>query len=217
MDATKKNLRTKIAEACDATGGIEKKGRNEMQKYSYLKAADVAKVFRHELFSRGVVILPHEKEYTELNRIKTSSGGEMIVWKLTVDYILLDADSDEKQVVQAFGVAMDSGDKAIYKCKTGAIKYFLRTMGLTPDEKDDPEADETVDQAVKPMPRPPIKKVNGEDSPSTTFSKHFWATAKKNGKTEAQVREWFGSLGYEHTAEVPPDKYAECYAWAETR
>jgi hypothetical protein len=143
------SLAGKIAAACDAVGGVEKKGVNELQRYKYVKAADVAKAIRHELFSRGVIILADEKELAKTGEIPTRSGGILREFTLKVDYTLLDSDSDARFTVSAFGVAMDSGDKAIYKCKTGALKYFLRTLGLIPDEKDDPEADEEVDQKIK--------------------------------------------------------------------
>ena len=238
-ETVKKTLIGKLAEACDAVGGIEKKGRNEMQKYNYVKAADVAKAIRHELFKRGVVVIPSEKEFSETHRIKTQKfvgqevkEGEMVCWKLVTDYTIHDSESDEKIVITAIGVAMDSGDKAIYKCKTGAIKYFLRTLGLIPDEKDDPEADDSVDEAIsgrQSMPKPPIRKTLPiQPVPSVaikkplfpelpkeeSFSVKFWRTAKAAHKTEIAVREYIGGLGYESTAEIPPNKHQEALNWA---
>lgn len=102
---------------------------------------------------------------------------------------------------------------AITYARRYSLQSFLNVAAEADDDANAAAGKETEAKAAT-MPRPP-KKANGEDNPSTTFSKHFWATAKKNGKTEAQVREFFGSLGFEHTAEVNPEKYAECYAWAE--
>lgn len=137
------NLVAKIAAACDAVGGVEKKGRNQAQGYDYVKAADVAKSIRHELFSRGVILLQDEAEI-EWHEFQTMKGSTMRECRLKIAYHL--TDGIEEKVMHAFGVAMDSGDKAIYKAKTGALKYFLRGLGLIPDEKDDPEGDESVDR-----------------------------------------------------------------------
>jgi hypothetical protein len=145
----KKSLVTRIAEACDAVKGIDKGGYNEMQRYKYVKAADVAKAIRHEFFSRRVVLVVDEKEYTKLRDVPTKSGGVMPEYLLKCEVTFYDGYSADKLgPFGAFGVAMDSGDKAIYKAKTGCLKYVLRTIGLIPDEKDDPEADASVDENV---------------------------------------------------------------------
>lgn len=139
----------KLAEACNSVGGLEKKGTNTKQGYKYLKAADVAKAIRGEFFSRGILLTFDEKKFTQLRTIPTNSGGTMGEFLLEAEITFHDADSGEKLgPYGAFGVAMDTGDKAIWKCKTGALKYVLRGIGLIPDEKDDPEADEKVDQAI---------------------------------------------------------------------
>lgn len=159
-DEPKKSLVAKIAEACDAVGGIEKKGKNEKQNYKYLKAADVAKAIRHEFFSRGVILVFDEKEFVQIRTIKTNSGGEMGEFMLRGEFTFYDSESGDKLgPLGAFGVAMDTGDKAIWKAKTGALKYVLRGIGLIPDEKDDPEADGKVDEETGPS-----KVVEAENS-----------------------------------------------------
>lgn len=139
----RKSLAQKLAEACDEVGGIEKKGRNDQQKYNYVKASDVAKEIRHKLFQRGIVIVPNELELLS-ERMQTNSGGWMTEIRLKTEYVV--TDGFEELRFSGYGVARDSGDKAVYKAKTGALKYFLRGLGLIPDEKDDPEADTSVDK-----------------------------------------------------------------------
>ena len=145
-----KTLIQKLAEACDAVGGIEKKGRNTMQNYDYVRAADVAKAIRHELFSRGVVILADEQT-PEWREFQTAKGSIMRECTLRVTYHI--TDGSQEILMNAYGVAMDSGDKAIYKSKTGALKYFLRCLGLIPDEKDDPEHDSGGDKSDLRKPK----------------------------------------------------------------
>ena len=150
-DEPKKSLVAKIAEACDAVGGIEKKGTNQKQNYKYMRATDIAKAMRHEFFQRGVIMVWDDKEFVQIRTIKTNSGGEMGEFLLKCEITFLDADSNEKiGPLGAFGVGMDTGDKSIWKARTGAMKYALRSIGMIPDEKDDPEAASNVDEETGP-------------------------------------------------------------------
>lgn len=135
----------KLAAAFAAVGGLEKKGRNQAQGYDYLKAADVAKAVRMELFSRGIILLS-DVEKSEWSEFTTMKGSRMTVCRLTVRFTFYDG--TETLSFRGVGEAFDTGDKSPYKSTTGALKYALRTAGLIPDEKDDPEADEKVDREM---------------------------------------------------------------------
>lgn len=216
-DIPKKSLVAKLAEACDEVGGIEKKGTNTQQKYAYVKAADVAKAIRHELFSRGIIIVASESEFAH-ERIETNSGGFMTEVRLKATYTI--TDGTESLKFDAWGVARDSGDKAVYKAKTGALKYFLRGLGLIPDEKDDPEADETVDDPKNaPRSTPVERKAPASQSADTAliadFQKNaFLSAAKKSGKTNQEVNNFLGSLGVEELSELPKKNFPEALKWA---
>lgn len=213
----KKCLVEKLAEACDAVGGIEKKGKNTQQGYDYVKAADVAKAIRHELFSRGIIIVPSEGELIQ-ERIETMKGGFMTEIRLKMTFNI--TDGTENLPFDAWGVARDSGDKAVYKAKTGAGKYFLRALGLIPDEKDDPEADETVDDPKNaPRSTPVERKAPASQSADTAliadFQKNaFLSAAKKSGKTNQEVNNFLGSLGVEELSELPKKNFPEALKWA---
>src|SRR5271166_1214608 len=84
-----RTLIAKLADACDAVGGVAKLGKNQQQGYAYVKAADVAKAIRHELFSRGIVILPTEQT-PEFVEIVTNSGAHMSECHLAVTYSVTD-------------------------------------------------------------------------------------------------------------------------------
>src|SRR5580693_4139572 len=172
MPEQPRSLVAKLVAACAAVGGLEKKGNNTAQNYKYLKAPDVAKAMRQELFSRGVLITQDEEDFYEGNTIKTSKGAEIRQYTLKVRFTIWDSDSAETIAGVGYGVAMDSGDKAIYKCKTGALKYFLRGLGLIPDEKDDPEAS-------KP-PRPTAER--DPDLPTPLEAKEYVEILKGHGK-----------------------------------
>lgn len=135
----------KLAAAFAAVGGLEKKGRNQAQGYDYLKAADVAKAVRMELFSRGIIMLS-DVEKEAWSEFTTMKGSRMTVCRLTVRFTFYDG--TETLSFRGVSEAFDTGDKSPYKATTGALKYALRTAGLIPDEKDDPEADEKVDREM---------------------------------------------------------------------
>lgn len=218
----------KIAEACNAVGGIAKKGRNQKQNYEYVMAADVAAAFRHELFDRGVILLQDE-ESVEFSDYETNSGGTMQECRLKIRFTLKD-DSGEISMC-GYGVGRDTFDKAVYKAKTGATKYFLRGLGLVPDRADDPEDDKTEQEVRRPQvrqaapaitpqypPRPPAM----EDKSSVPvgsilpFQKNaFLSAAKKSGKTGAQITHFLhNTFGYDSLEEMPKKDFSQALKWA---
>lgn len=215
---SKKSLIAKLAEACDAVGGVGKSGYNEMQRYNYVKAADVAKAIRHELFLRGIVLTLDEKDYIKLRDVPTKSGGVMPEMLLKCEVIFWDGDSGEKLgPFGAFGVAMDSGDKAIYKAKTGCLKYVLRHIGLIPDEKDDPEADERVDRETSDH-EDAFYQRTGKIRATPALVTAFEAMFKNSGKTPAQLATILQAR-YKATspAELTSDELGELVKWAASK
>lgn len=215
-EPTKKSLIQKLADACDAVGGIEKKGKNEKQGYKYLKAADVAKAIRHEFFSRGIVMTFDEKEFTQLRTIKTNSGGEMGEFMLRVDVTFHDGDSAEKLgPFGAYGVAMDTGDKAIWKAKTGALKYVLRGIGLIPDEKDDPEADKKVDEALDGATYEAEfdQRTEGQRVVQD-FQIRAWESAVQKGcRSQGQIAAYFKKIGISAIEHMHRQDFNEAIKW----
>jgi hypothetical protein len=210
------SLIAKLAEACEAVGGVEKKGLNEFQKYKYVKAADVAKAIRHELFRRGILVIVDEKEFTQTRVIKTNAGGEMPEWLLKCEVTF----RDEKEILGpfgAFGVGADTGDKAIYKAKTGALKYVLRGIGLIPDEKDDPEFDEAVDENTDPRAvHAEAKTGKKKREKIKDYQIRGWDSSVRNSGKTAQQIATFLQTRYSATsiAELTPDEFNEAIKWA---
>jgi len=211
---SKKSLVAKLAEACDAVGGVEKKGRNEFQKYTYVKAADVAKAIRHELFSRGILVLISEKAWVVDRIITTNSGGEVPLMRLEAEVTF----RDETAVLGPFGAfatAFDSGDKSIYKAKTGLLKYVLRGLGLIPDEKDDPEFDESVDEQTDPKVidgKPTNKKRKG----IAEYQARAWSSAlRQSGKTPEQESAYLKTKYKISTVmDLTPEQFKDAIKWA---
>src|ERR1035437_4598790 len=150
-DTPKLNLRQKLIQVYNEIDHVEKAGRNEKQKYDFVRAADVLRSIRNAFAKFGIYA---ETNYDLLGTydIKTNSGGTMHTATVKASIRLLDADSDETLTISGLGDGADSGDKGIFKAQTGATKNALRNGTLLPDVADpyamDPEADQAVDNAT---------------------------------------------------------------------
>lgn len=212
-----KSLAGKLAEACDAVGGVSKKGRNQAQGYDFVRAADVAMAIRHELFQRGVVIIPNEIECsTKQVEYKTAKGEDRRANEVVLRTAYTITDGTETLLMHGYGIAWDTGDKAVYKAKTGALKYFLRGLGLIPDELE-PESDEKIDREQKGK-----VETNEEFDQRTQNQQNIGPeqiraideALKKSGKTEDEIIAALGFIGekrIEHIKRVNFDKFLK---WA---
>jgi ERF superfamily protein len=142
-----KNLLQKLADAVAEIDNVDKRGRNEFQKYAYVKAADVAWMVRKALSARNIYLV---SDVVEIRNYEIpAKEGHMQAVDVKVQFSFFDGDAPEIPpiVLHSYGTGTDKGDKAVYKAMTGALKYGLRHAFLIPDESD-PEADETVDKAT---------------------------------------------------------------------
>lgn len=140
----KTHVTSALLAVAKSLGWIEKRGRNEAQKYDYVQAADVAAELREKLYAAGIFVsatvgLPITKEYEGNNLKKVRITTVLVSWCFT------DTASGEFLIVNVPGEAMDAGDKAIYKAMTGSLKYALMLNFLLPTG-DDPEKDSAADE-----------------------------------------------------------------------
>jgi len=124
-------------------GSIEKSGENKDQKYNYMPAADLLKMLRPLIAKHGLVLKaePNLETITDAE-YDTRSGGKMYGVRLSCTYTLINID-DPSDLVEFHGVADadDTGDKALHKARTGAMKYTLRDNFLI-DAQDTVDSDE---------------------------------------------------------------------------
>lgn len=197
-----KPLIGKLAEACDAVGGVPKKGQNE--EYNWQRWADIAAAFRHELFHRGIVILADDKSIDE--KIYKNHAGLLYRYAcLTREYRI--TDGPETITIAAFGRGMDVGDKAIWKAKTGCDKYLLRELGLIPDEADEPEATEAA-SIDNELPKQKARMME--------YQRRAWATScEKGGKTKNQAEVYLvAKWGVSNPEALSQVQFDEAVRWA---
>lgn len=196
-----KGIRAKLCAMMGEIGYIEKRGQNTAQNYAYVQAADIAAVVARLCAKYGIAFWAEEEVLSWDNR-QTSKGNAMFVCRASMKYVFADIDSEERITVPSTGEGMDTGDKAIYKAKTGALKYALIQTFLIATG-DDPETEsETHDlQATEEVKqKPPLKQ-----SPEATVCPECgnagaiikgrpeygggWLCFKKKGGCGAQFRD----------------------------
>lgn len=142
-----KSLVAKLVEIVKEIDHVEKAGRNDFQKYNYVRAADVAWLVRKALSDRNVYLV---SDVVEIRNYEIPAReGVMQAVDVKMEFSFHDADEPTTPpiVLHSYGTGTDKGDKAVYKAMTGALKYGLRHAFIIPDESD-PEADEGTDKAT---------------------------------------------------------------------
>jgi hypothetical protein len=132
---TKLTLAEKLAEAGAAIGDLVKEGDNG--EFTYLRAFDVLKAVREQLFKRGIVIIPTHVLSERSQPYQTVTGDIVDEVSVRVNYYI--TDGNEHIEGQGAGVGQDYRGKALYMALTGSLKFFCQALGLIAGIPDDPE------------------------------------------------------------------------------
>lgn len=142
-----KGIAQKVVRLMAQAGTIEKRGRNQNQKYDFVQEADLVNKIRPAMAEMGLMLHQTTVHYETQPMYETRSGGTMYLTTVGIAYRWIDAETgevyDEPGIF--YGTGADTGDKGVYKAATGSLKYFLM-KSLLIGSGDDPEADEKVDQ-----------------------------------------------------------------------
>jgi hypothetical protein len=174
------NLVQKLASIRKDMKSIKKQGHNSFQNYDYLRAEDIAGEMGDRLAEMNVILARRNLSFTQNIVTVTKDGNERADVHVIVclDYVFINGDNEgfdggetaagyEEVVVASVGEGRDSGDKAVAKALTNALKYAL-TQPLMMRVGDDPEADsqhdkDTGKQTHKPAERP-NRYISGDTS-----------------------------------------------------
>lgn len=153
--AVPRNLTAKLVAASLAVENVEKRGRNDQQKYDYVRADDVAAAATRVLLSYGV-LCEFEVLASVSTPTKSKSGTDGLIVTVEAQLVVTDSETGEVTTLRTEGSGSDyPGDKAIYKAMTGARKYaFIHLLGIPIG--DDPEVTRepvTAAQVRKPTPQ----------------------------------------------------------------
>lgn len=167
MNPNAKKMQTlvgKLSQIMADTPWVEKKGRNSFFNYDYAKESDILDAVREKLAANAIFVFTsiESMEFKETPK-RTRDGSPVNLVFVKTKHTFSDGESGESVEVHGFGSGEDSGDKAIYKAITGAMKYFVSKNFLM-STGDDPERDEEKDT------KQPAAQPAAEEAPSFSTS-----------------------------------------------
>ncbi len=138
------DIAVKFLEVMKECKYIEKSGTNSYHGYKYATSADVLSKVNSALVKHGLISIAVPK-LLGLTDVATSRGNVEKLASVQIDITLIDAETGETLSISGIGSGQDSGDKAVMKAETAAIKYaYLLSLAISTG--DDPEADSRTDE-----------------------------------------------------------------------
>ena len=170
-----KSLEARLAEACSHISSLSKRGDNG--EYKYLRIVDIADALRGELFSEGITLIPNDVECHVA--IFPSSNPDRPYTEIRVRTEFTVTDGKQSQVYSAYGVGRDMDGKALFAAQTGALKSWLKRLGLIFGDRDDPEV-KAAPKELEEMPR--------QKAAQLRYQERAWTAALATcGKTQEQI------------------------------
>lgn len=136
-------IAAKLIEVMRECSHIAKNGENDFHGYKYATSADVLEKVNKALVKYGIaaVVSP---ELLSMTDVKTAKGNMEHLATVKIDLQLVDKESGEVFSIAGLGSGQDSGDKAVMKAQTAAIKYAYM-LSLAISAGDDSESDQRID------------------------------------------------------------------------
>jgi len=125
-----KDIHERLHEITCKVDRVEKKGYNDFNKYSYVRAVDVIREVKKLLIQEGVTLT-----FEELECHNEKIGDNIHCYlKVKATFSCVESPSDKKEIVY-FSQGTDRLDKAIFKAKTNGLKYlFIQEFLIDSDE-----------------------------------------------------------------------------------
>lgn len=137
---------------------VLKKGENNFHHYKYATSADVLEKVNASLVKNGIcsIAVP---ELLNIVDVTNSKGNIERLATVKMNILLIDKDSGETVTITGIGSGQDSGDKAVMKAQTAAIKYAYM-LSLAISTGDDPEADKWTDENMEDASEKSVARKN---------------------------------------------------------
>lgn len=139
-------LAAKFIEVMKECSHIAKNGENNFHGYKYAASADVLQRVNTSLVAHGIASMAMP-EIVSQQDVTTAKGNIERLVTVKMDITLIDKESGEMFQITGLGSGQDSGDKAVMKAQTAAIKYAYM-LSLAISTGDDPEADRRTDEGM---------------------------------------------------------------------
>ena len=138
------NICGKLVNVMAEVSHVAKNGTNDFHHYKYATASDVLEKVNETLCKYGIASLAQAK-LISMENVVNAKGNQEHLATIMVSIKLVDTESGESVIISGLGNGQDSGDKAVMKANTAAIKYaYLMTFNISTG--DDPEADRRTDE-----------------------------------------------------------------------
>jgi hypothetical protein len=168
-----------IAKVMSEVGSVRKEGTNSFHNYKYAAAADILHKLQPLTASAGLIIFQNEKNVEML-------FGESVM-KATYEFSLAHGSGEERAPIIRSGMAAAKNtkggfdDKALNKCSTAALKYFLLNLFQIPS-----------DAALNgDFGQPNDGEEYDDSAPRNAYIAMCKEIILNTGKSEADVREWW--------------------------
>lgn len=152
-------LAAKLALAAHACGYVQKDGANAFHRYRFASAANILGHVNEALCEHGLAVVETTPEI-----LSTEGAGKDRIVTVRVSLTIADTESDERATFRGLGSGMDSGDKAVMKAQTAALKYAWM-LAFSISTGDDPEADEGTDRRAQPQQKGNGSKPSRREDP----------------------------------------------------
>lgn len=136
-------IAAKLVKVMKECGYVQKNGINDFHKYKYATCADVLEKVNAALTKHGIVSIA-TPELIQMQDVATNKGNTERLATVKLEILLVDTESGETVKLTGIGSGQDSGDKAVMKAQTAAIKYaYLLSLAISTG--DDPEMETFAD------------------------------------------------------------------------
>lgn len=147
MTTDKSNVYSAVLEVMKAVGYVQKTGEMKSgMRYTYPTEGDLIRGLRPALIENNLLIFPAHYDFVESDTYPSTKDTLMRRVSIKATFVIYHAPSNTSIEVQAFGEGTDSGDKALFKAMTGALKYALRQPFII-ETGDDPDNESSESQA----------------------------------------------------------------------
>jgi|SRR5215469_639232 len=199
-----KTLDEKLFVLQHAVPVLEADGNNG--DFDFVKASTIMTVLREQFHKYRLRFKATEKEAKD--QVVDTASGPVLHSSVTTLFTVRDLDTKESEEWTFSGSAWSSDNTAPYKAKTGALKYFLREIGLVPFLYLDAEESDAG------LPRQSHRKTKQERQAETQL-RAFDSACAKSGLTYTQARDYLVTkFGKAMAAELSKKEFDEAMQYA---
>lgn len=193
------NIATKMIEVMNECSHIMKNGNNSFHSYKYATCSDVLEKVNSSFVKHGIATMAIP-ELLGMEKVTTSKGNKEHLATVKITIMLTDAESGEVMSITGLGSGQDSGDKAVMKAQTAAIKYAY-LMSLAISTGDDPEKETEPDKSSGTHTNAGAYRY-GKSTPATIERKKNMVSSDKE-----EVCESCGAMITERVKEFSENRY----------